>query len=140
MQDKHKLGGTVLYASVNKHLGIGTSEAICRRFVTNCALAQSRRDDLESLGYMIYFCCGSLPWQGLKAATEDARNVLVKEKKMNNSIENLCRGLPDAFTSYFKHVQTLKLTTGPTTPTFATSSAICSSRKGFSTIKCLTGL
>jgi serine/threonine protein kinase len=112
--DKHKLGGTTRYASVNNHLGISTCEAICRRYVTNCTLVQSRRDDLESLGYiMIYFCRGSLPWQGLKAATEDERNELVKEKKMNTPIEDLCHGLPDAFTSYFKHVQTLKFDDRP---------------------------
>ena len=89
-------------------------EAICRRHVTNCALVQSRRDDLESLGYiMIYFCRGSLPWQDLKAPTEDERTELVKEKKMNTPIEDLCRGLPDAFKSYFKYVQTLKFDDRP---------------------------
>jgi serine/threonine protein kinase len=103
--NKHKLGGTTRYASVNNHLGLGACEAICRRHVTNCALVQSCRDDLESLGYiMIYFCRSSLPWQGLKAPTEDERNELVKEKKMNTPIEDLCRGLPNAFTSYFKYV------------------------------------
>jgi hypothetical protein len=88
--------------------------AVCRRYVTNCALVQSRRDDLESLRYIIiYFCRRSLPWQGLKAATEDERNELVKEKKMNTPIEDLCRGIPDAFTSYFKYVQTLKFDDRP---------------------------
>jgi hypothetical protein len=75
---------------------------------------QSRRDDLESLGYiMIYFCRGSLPWQGLKALTEDERNELIKDKKMNTPIEDLCRGIPNAFTSYFKYVQTLGFEDGP---------------------------
>ena len=69
---------------------------------------QSHRYDLESLGYvMIYFCRSFLPWRGINASTEDKRNERIKEKKMNTSIEDLCRGLPDAFASYFNHVRSL---------------------------------
>lgn len=56
---------------------------------------QSRRDDLESLGYVLmYFNRGSLPWQGLKAATKRQKYERISEKKMSTPIEELCKGYP----------------------------------------------
>jgi casein kinase 1 delta/casein kinase I family protein HRR25 len=69
---------------------------------------QSRRDDLESLGYiMIYFARGPLPWQGLKAATEDERNELIRDEKIKISVEELCGPLPKEFATYLKYVRNL---------------------------------
>jgi len=56
---------------------------------------QSRRDDLESEAYvMLYFLRGTLPWQGLKAATKKQKYERISEKKMSTSIEDLCKGYP----------------------------------------------
>ena len=53
---------------------------------------KSRRDDMESLGYIfMYFNRGSLPWQGLKAATKKQRNEKISETKMSTPIEVLCK-------------------------------------------------
>ncbi len=58
-------------------------------------LEQSRRDDLESLGYiLVYFLKGSLPWQGIKACDKKNKYKLIYEKKASVKKEDLCEGLP----------------------------------------------
>ena len=80
--EKKCLTGTPRYASTNNHLGI----------------EQSRRDDLESLGYvLVYFLRGSLPWQGLRANSKTQKQRMILEKKRSTPIEVLCKGFPDEF-------------------------------------------
>lgn len=56
-------------------------------------IEQSRRDDVESIAYVImYFLRGSLPWQGLRAATKKQKYDRIIEKKLSTTIEDLCRG------------------------------------------------
>lgn len=69
--------------------------------------AQSRRDDLEAIGFVcIYFLNGALPWQNVDAENKILRNQKIQEmKKMR--ISKLCEGHPKAFAEFFQRVRSL---------------------------------
>ncbi|KAL0080819.1 kinase-like domain-containing protein [Phycomyces blakesleeanus] len=97
-RENKNLTGTPRYASVNTHLGI----------------EQSRRDDLESLGYiLVYFCRGQLPWQGIRARNKKEKYDKIMEKKMTTSADQLCRGLHHEFTVYLNYVRSLRFDDKP---------------------------
>lgn len=91
--------GTARYMSVHSHLG----------------KAQSRRDDMESIGYvLIYFLKGKLPWQGFKTGgnvKEKYRKI--RDAKMKIPLRSLCDGLPHEFESYMAYVKGLKFADTP---------------------------
>jgi len=92
------LTGTARYASINTHLGI----------------EQSRRDDLEAVGYVLmYFSRGSLPWQGLKANSKKEKYEKIKEKKMSTPIEELCKHFPSEFVTYLNYCRSLRFEERP---------------------------
>ena len=72
----HKgLTRTVHYASINNHRGI----------------EQSRRDDIESIGYaLLYFLRGNLPWQDVMDSNKKRKFENICEMKMATPIEYLC--------------------------------------------------
>lgn len=100
-RDGRSLTGTPRYASINNHLGI----------------EQSRRDDLESIGYvLVYFLKGTLPWQGLKAKNAQKKYRLILEKKQQVSIAQLCQGCPSQFAEFLAYTRSLKFDTKPDIP------------------------
>ena len=97
-RENKNLTGTARYTSINTHLGV----------------EQSRRDDLESLGYVLmYFLRGSLPWQGLKAATKKQKYERIMEKKMMTPTESLCRGFPTEMAIYLNCCRSLRFDDRP---------------------------
>jgi casein kinase I homolog HRR25 len=77
-------------------------------------IENSRRDEMVSLGYlMLYFCRGSLPWQGLGGATKEEAFTRIKEKKRDTPTETLCRGLPEEFLEYLDYTLSLRFDERP---------------------------
>lgn len=91
LKKTHNLIGSHTYASINAH-----------KFIE-----LSRRDDIESLGYMlIYFYLGSLPWQ-------DISELSVKNENIHETIINLktkfleTSTVPTVLINYMKYVRNL---------------------------------
>ncbi|EAS06784.2 kinase domain protein (macronuclear) [Tetrahymena thermophila SB210] len=97
-RENKNLTGTARYASINAHLGI----------------EQSRRDDLEAIGYvLVYFLKGYLPWQGIKANNKQEKYNKIMEKKMSTPVEILCKGLPIEFSTYLNYCRSLRFEDKP---------------------------
>jgi serine/threonine protein kinase len=76
--------GTAAFASINSHLG----------------LELGRRDDLESLAYiLIYFLCGFLPWQGQR------KDILTLKQGITS--HNIFHELPVEFRTFLESCRSL---------------------------------
>lgn len=97
LEKNKRFRGTLRYASVNMHKGI----------------ENSRRDDLESLGYvLVYLANGYLPWQ-LRGINAKNRDQLVARTKMLMKPRDLCKDVHPCFLDYFNYVLNLKFEEKP---------------------------
>lgn len=102
-RNDRKLTGTARYVSINTHRGI----------------EQSRRDDLEAIGYVLmYFCRGNLPWQerylgGLKGGTKEDKYKRILDKKESTSLEILGKAAPPELNAYLNYVRNLSFEDRP---------------------------
>ena len=98
MTKKKNLTGTARYASINALNG----------------LTQSRRDDLEAVGYvLLYFLRGKLPWQGLRVKNKEDRYHKIMEIKQETSPSLLCHGFPKEFKKYVEYTRNLEYEQDP---------------------------
>jgi len=91
-RDRKSFTGTARYASRNQHRGI----------------EHSRRDDIESLGYILmYFLRGNLPWQGQSGNRVADHKYMHNKVKMDTTVEDLCAGYPSQFAEFLHHARGL---------------------------------
>ena len=94
MKSTHNLIGSRTYASINAH----------------DYLELSRRDDMESLGYMmLYFYLGELSWQDLIVGSNKDIDEEIKNRKKNLKIESL----PEVLVNYMKYIKSMEFTEKP---------------------------
>ena len=90
--------GTARYASINVHK----------------LLTPSRRDDLESIGFiLIYFLLSKLPWQGVTIRTKSEKWSKIGKAKASVSLDDLCKNDAKCMLKYAKIVRKLKFDEKP---------------------------
>ena len=96
--NRRKITGTARYASINALRGY----------------EQSRRDDLESVGYvLIYFLKGKLPWMGIEAKTKEQKYKKILQKKIDIPTKDLCEYLPEEMEIILDYVKNLEYKENP---------------------------
>ncbi|OMJ86115.1 hypothetical protein SteCoe_12473 [Stentor coeruleus] len=77
-------------------------------------IEQSRRDDLEAIGYvLIYFVKGFLPWENSYNGENGQKKNPLVTSKIQVSIESLCKDCHPAFGLYMNYVKSLAFSTKP---------------------------
>lgn len=88
-----KLIGTLRYCSLNVTMGIEAS----------------RRDDLESLGYIfVHLLKGQLPWEHVEGENKEKKYENIIELKKSIDILDLCCDIPLEFAIYLTYCRSLK--------------------------------
>jgi serine/threonine protein kinase len=99
--DYHELRGVV---GTGRYMSISANEGH----------EQSRRDDMESLGYVLLFLMkGSLPWQNARADEKKNKYQKILELKKALPLERLCDGSPNEFKDYLRYCRKLDFAATP---------------------------
>mmetsp|Transcript_57414 Transcript_57414/g.166741 ORF Transcript_57414/g.166741 Transcript_57414/m.166741 type:complete len:344 (-) Transcript_57414:54-1085(-) len=102
--------GTGSHLGYKEDHGFVGNAMFCSRHAAG-GIQQSRRDDLESLGYsLLYFLRGSLPWEHvmLMSDNESVRLRKMRERKESMVVAEVCRRFPQEITKYLNYARALR--------------------------------
>ena len=89
--------GTARFVSINVHDGI----------------APSRRDDIESVGYvLVYLLLGKLPWQGIECDNEQEKQQKIGDIKRTICLREIY-GIPEGLIRFLEHCRKLRFDEQP---------------------------
>lgn len=98
MNEGRKLTGTARYASTNIHMGY----------------TPSRRDDLESIGYVLaYLLVGSLPWQAVKCSDKAKRYEMIGREKTSKPLWDQLKNVPGELIIFIQYCRQLDFAEDP---------------------------
>ena len=101
MSENKDLTGTARYTSINAHLGV----------------EQARRDDLESLAYvLLYFLRGTLPWNDVRGKPNKRKYNKITQQKVSTPTDVLCHGFPSEFGIFLNYTRALRFDAKPDYP------------------------
>jgi len=94
-----KFTGTARYASINAIRGI----------------EQSRRDDLEAIGYMLmyFFNGGKLPWKGISCKEKQHKYAKIYKMKKDLDYKEFCKNMPKQIIEYMNYCKNLPFEKDP---------------------------
>ena len=95
---KKMIGKNIIFGSVNNLIGFELS----------------RRDDLQSLGYMlIYFIKGELPWSDINIKNTEEKIKIILEMKKSIKNDELTQGLPEEIKIFMDYISKMKFEEEP---------------------------
>lgn len=110
-----KSGNHICFKTDKKFVGTARYASIASHNLQE----QGRKDDLESLGYLlIYLFNGRLPWQNYKISDKQKRHQAIKLAKTTMSEEELCKNMPKEFCVFLKYVRNMDFDEEPPYKTF----------------------
>lgn len=80
---------------------------------------------------LLYFLRGSLPWQGLPGRSKNEKYNNIKKKKIETTLEELCKGYPPEFKEFMEYCRNLKFEEDPDYKYIIGIFEKCMTRNGF---------